>query len=157
MIKLNIAIGILTVVFCPLHIQASTLLRVIDGDRVIARIEGKQTMIRLACIDAPEIGQIPHGRIAWNTLSGLLPSHTPITIQAIKVDRYGRLVANIFTPGGVNIGEELIRLGLVFVDATNSSDCDVPKLLLLEDQARLARIGLWKGSLQGITRPWLVR
>ena len=53
MIKLNIAIGILTVVFCPLYVQASTLLRVIDGDRVIARIQGKQTMIRLACIDAP--------------------------------------------------------------------------------------------------------
>ncbi len=32
MIKLNIAIGILTVVFCPLYVQASTLLRVIDGD-----------------------------------------------------------------------------------------------------------------------------
>ena len=157
MIKLNIAIGILTVVFCPLYVQASTLLRVIDGDRVIARIQGKQTMIRLACIDAPEIGQTPHGRIARNTLSGLLPSHTLITIQAIKVDRYGRLVANIFTPGGVNIGEELIRLGLVFVNATNSSDCDVPKLLLFEDQARRARIGLWKGSRQGITRPWLVR
>jgi endonuclease YncB( thermonuclease family) len=114
-------------------------------------------MIRLACIDAPEIGQIPHGGIARNTLSGLLPSHTSITIQAIKVERYGRLVANIFTPGGVNISEELIRLGLVFVYAANSSDCDVPKLLLLEDQARRARIGLWKGSRQDITRPWLVR
>ena len=57
--KLKIAIGILTVVFCPLHIQASTLLRVIDGDSLIARIQGKQTMIRLACIDAPEIGQTP--------------------------------------------------------------------------------------------------
>ena len=157
MIKLNIAIGILTVVFCPLYVQASTLLRIIDGDRVIARIQGKQTMIRLACIDAPEIGQTPHGRIARNTLSGLLPSHTSITIQAIKVDRYGRLVANIFTPGGVNVGEELIRLGLVFVYARNSSDCDVPKLLLFEDQARRARIGLWKGSQQGIIRSWLDR
>tara|TARA_B100001173_G_scaffold1590_1_gene1365 strand:+ start:600 stop:1073 length:474 start_codon:yes stop_codon:yes gene_type:complete len=157
MIKFKIAIGILTVVFCPLHIQASTLLRFIDGDSVIARIEGKQTLIRLACIDAPEIGQIPHGRIAWNTLSGLLPSHIPITIQAIKVDQYGRLIANIYTPGGVNIGEELIRLGLAFVYATNSSDCDVPKLLLLEDQARRARIGLWRGSRQGIKRPWLFR
>ena len=157
MIKLNIAIGILTIVFCPLPVQASILLRIIDGDRVIARIQGKQTIIRLACIDAPEIGQIPYGRMARNTLSGLLPSHTPITIQAIKVERQGRLVANIFTPGGVNIGEELIRLGLVFVYAMNSSDCDVPKLLLLEDQARRARIGLWKGSRQDITRPWLVR
>ena len=157
MIKLSIAIGILSVVFCPLHTQASILLRVIDGDRVIARIQGKQTMIRLACIDAPEIGQIPHGRIAANTLSGLLPRHTKITIQAINVDRYGRLVANVFTPGGVDIGEELIRLGLVFVHITNPSDCDGPKLLLIEDQARRARIGLWKGTQQGIVRPWRIR
>ena len=103
---------------------------------MIARFQGNQTKIRLACIDAPEIGQTPHGRIAMNTLRGLLPSHSRITIQPIKVDRYGRLVAHVFTPGGINIGEELIRLGLVFVYQMDSSYCDAPKLLLIEDQVR---------------------
>ena len=153
----QIAIGMLVFLFTPLHIEASILLRIIDGDSVIVRIQGKQTKIRLACIDAPEIGQTPHGRIAMNTLSGLLPSHSQIIIQPIKVDRYGHLVAKIFTPGGINIGEELIRLGLVFSYKVRASHCDGPKLLLIEDQARQSRIGIWKDTKQGITRPWLHR
>ena len=157
MMKPKIAIGLLILVVCPLQLEASTLLRVIDGDSVIARIQGKQTKIRLACIDAPEIGQAPHGRIARNTLIGLLPSHSSIKVQPINYDQYGRLVANIFTLGGIDIGEELIRLGLVFVYQANESHCDGPKLLLIEDQARQSRIGIWKDAPQGITRPWLYR
>ena len=157
MIKPNMAIGLLTLVACPLQLEASTLLRVIDGDSVIARIQGKQTKIRLACIDAPEIGQAPHGRIARNTLIGLLPSHSKIKVQPIYHDQYGRLIANIFTLGGVDIAEELIRLGLVFVYQAHESHCDGPKLLLIEDQARQSRIGIWKDAPQGITRPWLYR
>ena len=157
MMQPKIAIGLLILVVCPLQLEASTLLRVIDGDSVIARIQGKQTKIRLACIDAPEIGQAPHGRIARNTLIGLLPSHSSIKVQPINYDQYGRLVANVFTLGGIDIGEELIRLGLVFVYQANESHCDGPKLLLIEDQARQSRIGIWKDALQGITRPWLYR
>lgn len=157
MMKPNMAIGLLTLVACPLQLEASTLLRVIDGDSVIARIQGKQTKIRLACIDAPEIGQAPHGRIARNTLIGLLPSHSKIKVQPIYHDQYGRLIANIFTLGGVDIAEELIRLGLVFVYKANNSHCDGPKLRLIEDQARQSRIGIWKDTRQGIARPWLYR
>ena len=157
MMKPKFVIGLLILVVCPLHLEASTLLRVIDGDSVIARIQGKQTKIRLACIDAPEIGQAPYGRIARNTLIGLLPSHSIIKVQPIHYDQYGRLVANIFTLGGIDIGEELIRLGLVFVYQANESHCDGPKLLLIEDQARQSRIGIWRDTQQGITRPWLYR
>lgn len=157
MLKLNIAVGILAFAVYPLPIQASILIRVVDGDSVIARIKGKQTNIRLACIDAPEIGQAPYGRMAMNTLGGLLPRYSQITIQPIEFDRYNRLVANIFTPGGINLGEELIRMGLVFVNKMNLSYCDGPKLLLIESQARQARIGVWKDRPQGIMRPWLFR
>lgn len=157
MMQSKIAIGLLSLIFCSLPLEASTLLRVIDGDRVIASFQGKPTKIRLACIDAPEIGQAPHGRIARNTLIGLLPSHSSIKVQPINYDQYGRLVANVFTLGGIDIGEELIRLGLVFVYQANESHCDGPKLLLIEDQARQSRIGIWKDAPQGITRPWLYR
>ena len=155
MMKPKIAIGLLILVVCPLQLEASTLLRVIDGDSVIARIQGKQTKIRLACIDAPEIGQAPHGRIARNTLIGLLPRHSRIKVQPLNYDQNGWLVANILSLGGVDIGEELIRLGLVYVHKTSLSDCDGPKLLLIEDQARQSRIGIWKDTQRGLSRPWL--
>jgi endonuclease YncB( thermonuclease family) len=152
-----IAIGLLSLVFCTLPLEASTLLRVIDGDKVIAIFQGKPTKIRLACIDAPEIGQAPHGRIARNTLIGLLSHHSRIKVQPLNYDQNGWLVANILSLGGVNIGEELIRLGLVYVYKTSLSDCDGPKLLLIEDQARQSRIGIWKDTQQGLSRPWLDR
>ncbi len=87
--EVKFAVGLLILVVFPLQLEASTLLRVIDGDSVIARIQGKQTKIRLACIDAPEIGQAPYGRIARNTLIGLLPSHSIIKVQPINYDQYG--------------------------------------------------------------------
>ena len=157
MMQSKIAIGLLSLVICALPLEASTLLRVIDGDRVIASFLGKPTKIRLACIDAPEIGQAPHGRIARNTLIGLLPRHSRIKIQLLNYDQNGWLVANILSLGGVDIGEELIRLGLVYAHNTSLSYCDGPKLLLIEDQARQSRIGIWKHTQQGLSWPWLYR
>ena len=157
MMHLKIAIGLLSLFFCPLPLEASIILRVIDGDRVIASFQGKQTKIRLACIEAPEIGQAPHGRIARNTLIGLLPRHSRINVQPLNYDQNGWLVANILSLGGVDIGEELIRLGLVYAHNTSLSYCDGPKLLLIEDQARQSRIGIWKDTQQGLSRPWLYR
>ena len=157
MMQLKMAIGLLSLLFCPLPLEASIILRVIDGDRVIASFQGKQTKIRLACIEAPEIGQAPHGRIARNTLIGLLPRHSRINVQPLNYDQNGWLVANILSLGGVDIGEELIRLGLVYAHNTSLSYCDGPKLLLIEDQARQSRIGIWKDTQQGLSRPWLYR
>jgi endonuclease YncB( thermonuclease family) len=157
MMQLKMAIGLFSLFFCPLPLEASIILRVIDGDRVIASFQGKQTKIRLACIEAPEIGQAPHGRIARNTLIGLLPRHSRINVQPLNYDQNGWLVANILSLGGVDIGEELIRLGLVYVHNTSLSYCDGPKLLLIEDQARQSRIGIWKDTQQGLSRPWLYR
>ena len=157
MMQLKMAIGLLSLLFCPLPLEASIILRVIDGDRVIASFQGKQTKIRLACIEAPEIGQAPHGRIARNTLIGLLPRNSRINIQPLNYDQNGWLVANILSLGGVDIGEELIRLGLVYAHNTSLSYCDGPKLLLIEDQARQSRFGIWKDTQQGLSRPWLYR
>ena len=69
-----------------------------------------------------------------NALRGLLPADKAITINPIKKERYGRTVGHISTPGGVNIAEELVRKGLVFVYTRYLSDCDRPNLLLLESQ-----------------------
>ncbi len=82
---------------------------------MIASFQGKQTNIRLACIDPPEIGQNPHERIARNTLIGLLPRHSKINIQPLNYDQNAWLVANILSLGSVDIVEELICLGLVYV------------------------------------------
>ena len=143
--------------FIPQQLIASQVIRVVDGDSLIVKLNGLPQQIRLACIDAPEIGQFPHGRLAMNAFRGLLPADSAVTIYPIKKDRYGRTVAHVSTPGGVDVAGELVRKGLVFVYTRYLSDCDGPNLLLLESQARDSKTGIWSEAKQGITRPWIYR
>ena len=124
------------VVFTPQPLPASEVVRVVDGDSLIAKINGVPQQVRLACIDAPEIGQFPYGRLATNAFRGLLPADSAVITYPIKKDRYGRTVGHVSTPGGVDVAEELVRRGLAFVYTRYLSDCDGPNLLLLESQAR---------------------
>ena len=152
----KLVLGLL--VFTPQPpLTASEVIRVVDGDSLIVRLNGIPQQIRLACVDAPEIGQYPYGRLAMNAFRGLIPADSAITIYPIKKDRYGRTVAHVSTPGGVDVAGELVRKGLVFVYTRYLSDCDGPNLLLLESQARDFKQGIWSEGKQGITRPWIYR
>ena len=145
------------VVFAPQPLPASEVIRVVDGDSLIVTQSGIPQQIRLACVDAPEIGQYPYGRLAMNAFRGLLLADSAVTIYPIKTDRHGRTVGHVSTPGGVDVAEELVRRGLVFVYTRYISDCDGPNLLLLESQARDSRKGIWSEVKHGITRPWIYR
>ena len=145
------------IVFAPQQLNASEVIRVVDGDSFIVRLNGIPQQVRLACIDAPEIGQFPYGRLATNAFRGLLPADSAVIIDPIKKDRYGRTVGHVSTPGGVDVAEELVRRGLAFVHTRYLSDCDGPNLLLLESQARDSKMGIWSEAMQGITRPWIYR
>ena len=145
------------VVFAPQPLPASEVIRVVDGDSLIVKLNGIPQQIRLACVDAPEIGQYPYERLAINACRGLLPADSAVKIYPIKRDRYGRTVGHISTPGGVDVAEELVRGGLVFVYPRYLSDCDGPNLLLLESQARDSKRGIWSEGKRGITRPWIYR
>ena len=145
------------VVFAPQPLPASEVIRVVDGDSLIVKPNGIPQQIRLACFDAPEIGQYPYKRLAINAFRGLLPADSAVKIYPITRDRYGRTVGHISTPGGVDVAEELVRRGLVFVYTRYLSDCDGPNLLLLESQARDSKSGIWSEGKRGITRPWIYR
>ena len=151
----KLVLGLLA--FIPAPLMASQVIRVVDGDSLIVRLNGIPQQIRLACVDAPEIGQYPYGRLAMNAFRGLIPADSAVTIYPIKKDRYGRTVAHVSTPGGVDVAGELVRKGLVFVYTTYLLDCDGPNLLLLESQARDFKQGIWSEGKQGITRPWIYR
>ena len=151
----KLVLGLL--VFAPQPLTASEVIRVIDGDSLIVNLNGIPQQTRLACVDAPEIGQFPYGRLAMNAFRGLLPANSDVKIFAIKHDRYGRTIGHVSTPGGVDVAEELVRRGLIFVYTRCLLDCDEPKLLLFESQSRDAKKGLCSKTRQGITRPWIYR
>ena len=100
----------------------ATVTKVIDGDTVAveAYIWPDQWIavhVRIRGIDAPEI----HGKCdferqkaeaAKNLVSGYL-SEGKATLTDINIDKYGgRVVANMITPEGVNLGQILLDKGL---------------------------------------------
>ena len=112
-------IFILLLFWCvPLHANENKssltykVISVLDGDTFIATDGNVKFRVRIAAIDAPEKDQ-PYGRVAKHRLSQMLLKKE-ISISSIGkgVDRYGRVLGQIFL-NGKDIAMELINEGLV--------------------------------------------
>lgn len=79
---------------------------VIDGDTI--RI--KQTQIRLAGIDAPEMDH-PYGRKSKSAMIGLCRGRT-ITAHLTGDLSYNRVVARCIRDDGADLSAELVQIGL---------------------------------------------
>ena len=94
------------------------------------------TTIRLACIDAPEMSQSPHGVDARKRLLSMLPVNSSITAKVKTTDRYGRSIAEI-SHNGRNINQALVASGAAFVYWQYIKGCDRQTYSRLETEARL--------------------
>jgi endonuclease YncB( thermonuclease family) len=132
--------------------RTATVLSIGDGDTLRVR-EGSRTLnVRLACIDAPESSQAPHGASARIQLQALAPVGTAIELRIKATDRYGRSVAEL-SRGGRNLNQALVASGAAFVYWQYIQGCDRQTYSRLETEARFKRMGVW-GESGGLTRPW---
>ena len=84
-----------------------------DGDTLILKDKrDKLYKVRLADIDAPEIGQ-PFGRPAKRLLEDLVLEKV-VRVNYTQVDKYGRLIGEVFLPDGKMLNEEAIKAGLAW-------------------------------------------
>ena len=120
---------------------------VVDGDTVHLE-DGRK--LRLIGLDTPEIHHDgrppePYALEARRRLQALIgPSRRVALVPGReRRDRYGRLLVHLFTPGGENLQQELLRRGLATLLVFP------PNLALLacyraaEQEARAAGRGLW--------------
>jgi len=129
----------------------ATVVSVGDGDSLRVR-QGEQTItVRLACIDAPEMAQRPHGLQARQYLQQRLSIGQQVRLDVKTTDRYGRTVAEVFS--GTNINLALVEDGQAFVYRQYLDPCDSREYLQAEERARWRRLGVWQVD-GGITRPW---
>ena len=98
---------------------------------------GAQHKVRLAEIDAPELGQA-YGKQAREKLADEVFGKTVQVVDQGK-DRAGRWVARVYVDG-LDVNRELVAQGAAWHYAAASSD---PSLGDLEARARGSRIGLW--------------
>ena len=126
--------------------------KVIDGDTIV--VAGQ--FVRLHGIDAPELDQ-PFWWRGQQTMGGMmalaaleaLTAGVKLRCEAVEQDRYGRLVAKVFSPNGVDIGRRLVSAGWALAYRRYSTD-----YVDAEDEARKAKRGMWRGSF---VKPWVWR
>jgi len=132
--------------------RTATVLSIGDGDTLRVQ-EGSRTInVRLACIDAPETSQAPHGAQSRAQLQALAPVGSTVALRIQTTDRYGRAIAEL-SRNGRNLNQALVASGAAFVYWQYIQGCDRQIYSRLENEARLKRMGIW-GVSGGLTRPW---
>jgi endonuclease YncB( thermonuclease family) len=130
------------------------VIAVLDGDTVMVVRDGQKIKIRLANIDAPEVGHAgmgaqspdsqkdqtfgPQSRDSLLKMVG--KRHVRVDSQA--VDQYGRIVGIVWVDG-LNVNEEQVRRGMAWEYSHYHSD---RSYIALQDGAKQARLGLWGQS-----------
>jgi len=130
----------------PAETGFCTVERIIDGDTLTCA-EGAER-IRLLLIDAPELSQGPYGRLARDAMFEILPpgERARVETDVQARDRYGRLLAYLYTATGVMANEEIVRAGFAVVSVHPPNVRHVERLRAAVEEARQARRGLWSGS-----------
>ncbi len=126
-----------------------------DGDSIQVRQEGELLRVRLACIDAPEQAQRPHGQQAHRELRQQLPIGSTVVLAVKATDRYGRTVAEVYRQNS-NINLAMVEAGQAFAYRRHLHQCKSQDYLDAEQRARQRGGGIWEQP-DGIMRPWNFR
>jgi micrococcal nuclease len=124
-----------------------------DGDTIRVRTGEKTLTVRLACIDSAELGQKPYGERAASRLKQLLPPNTPVSLNVVDSDRYGRSVA-LVNKGNLSINLTLVQEGQAVVYQKYLNNCPDLKdrLQAAEAAAQRKKLNFWSQS--NPTMPW---
>lgn len=138
----------------------SKVIAVLDGDTVLIRRAHGVLKIRLADIDAPEVGHAgvgdkptipqqaqPFGASSQRSLSDMV-LRKQVNVVSQAVDQYGRMVAHL-SVDGLDVNTEQIRRGMAWEYSFHHSNHE---LVALEAEARQASRGLW--AMSSPVPPW---
>lgn len=121
-------------------ILSGQVVRVADGDTITILPPGRQQVrIRLAEIDAPEKKQA-FGQRAKDFTSSLVAGRV-VSVQVRDLDRYGRVVGEVFLPDGRSVNRLLVENGFAWWYRQYSRDMSLGEL---EAKAKAERRGLWR-------------
>ena len=120
---------------------------VYDGDTLRLNCSGQELKIRFACIDAPEKKQAG-GIQARDHLRLLLTnSGNQVKVNTITTDRYGRTVAELYTPAGELVQLQQAKDGMVWGYEKYKKDCPSWNAIAqAQTLAQQGKRGLWAGN-----------
>lgn len=127
--------------------------QVFDGD-TLALVDGRH--VRLLGINTPEIGRDgepsePLAEEARRLLEHLAGPGTPLRLRldVERLDRYGRLLAHVFSADGDNLQARLLDSGLATTLVVPPNQWSVECYSRVENRARARGDGLWAMDAYG--------
>ena len=100
---------------------AGRVVQVTDGDTFTLLVNGRKQRVRMASIDAPEVGVDPdrpgqpHGQASKKALAALIAGKT-ITLECYERDRYDRNVCDVPLPGGDTANRKQVAAGMAWAN-----------------------------------------
>lgn len=126
-------------------VDAWPVVRIVDGDTIRVRYEGRDEPVRLLCIDTPERGKPGFGAAAV-AMRGLVEGRAVVLEferqGEMERDRYGRLLAYVFVDGR-NVNVEMVRLGLTPFWTKYGRGRYAEDFEIAEAEAKAEKRGLW--------------
>jgi endonuclease YncB( thermonuclease family) len=140
---------------CGVHVGdkrlTGTVISVEDGDTII--VAGER--IRLASIDAPEMGQA-YGQTSRGRLAYMVLGQT-VTVAYGQKDRFDRVVGTVFKTDCTNVNLKMVEEGAAWYYEAFQCEIDLRQrqaYAAAHAQARAARRGLWSADA---VAPWVHR
>jgi micrococcal nuclease len=126
--------------------KLGTVTRVVEGDTfVVMLVGGRGALVRLIGIDTPEVGEC-YGKQALVRVRQLAQERR-VTLKGDPSqdthDRYGRLLAYVWLPGGRDLGFHLLAGGFAHVNASDDPFGRLAAYRHAETLAKSEASGLW--------------
>jgi micrococcal nuclease len=125
-----------------------------DGDTLKVMLNGRQVTVRFCGIDAPEKAQ-PLGLEAKEWLEKLVQdAGGKVGIVATDIDRYGRVVAEVFlmTEPEQSVQQEMLMAGMAYIYPQYIGSCpNAEPFKMAESIGKENKAGVWARNDQ---RPW---
>jgi len=148
--KATINVILIFLLACTTQERDGHVIKVIDGDTFDMKSGTERVRIRMFGIDSPERGQAYNVKAKEFTAS--LVAGRAVRIIVRDQDRYGRIVADVYTEDGSHVNAEIIRAGFAWHFTRYSNN---PELASAEREAKDSRRGLWQDGHP--TPPWEFR
>lgn len=119
---------------------------VIDGDTIDLDTTVGRTTVRLAAINAPDIGECFFDEATEQLLAGL--QRATVSVEVVGTDQFDRSLGHVFA-GERHVNRELVASGHALVSGPDQGDPYRAVMLSAEQEAFADRIGLWAGDACG--------
>ncbi|WP_053227607.1 thermonuclease family protein [Solirubrobacter soli] len=145
---MRIALIALLLAGCGGTASTARVERVVDGDTIVVRIDGRSERVRYIGVDTPESVKpgVPVQCFAKAAAAAnrrlVLGRTVRLEYDAEARDRYGRLLAYVWR-GDVLVNAELVRLGYGKPLEIAPNLVHAAELRRLASTARRSRLGLW--------------